>query len=52
MEFRRFLHAVMWLPCHVVKAARGLRLRIATWTPFANVLVDGLEYFRTECLLT
>lgn len=52
MEFRGFVRALMWVPCHVVKAARGLRLRIATFTPWAEVLVDGLEFFRTRRLVT
>ena len=52
MEFRGFVRALMWVPCQVVKAARGLRLRIATFTPWAEVLVDGLEFFRTRCLVT
>lgn len=52
MEFRRFLRSVIWIPCQVVHAARRLKLRIATWTPWAEVLVDGLEFFRTRRLVT
>jgi len=52
MEFRRFVATVMWVPCQIVRAARGLRLRIATYTPWAGALVDGLDYFRKACFVT
>jgi hypothetical protein len=52
MEFRRFLRSLMWVPCQVVKAARGLRLRIATYTPWADVLVEGTEFLRRRPLVT
>ena len=49
MEFRRFLNSVMRVPCQVVKSARRLVLRILTWTRWAGVLLDGLDFFRTRC---
>jgi hypothetical protein len=52
MEFRRFVNSVMWVPCQIVRAARGIRLRIATYTPWASALVDGLNYFRTASFVT
>jgi len=52
MEFRGFVRALIRVPCQVVKAARGLRLRIATFTPWADVLVDGLQFLRTQRLVT
>jgi len=53
MEFRRFLNSVMLVPCQVVKSARRLVLRILTWTRWAGVLLDGLDFFRvhTRCLV-
>jgi hypothetical protein len=52
MEFRRFVATVMWVPCQIVRAARGLRLRIAMYTPWADALVDGLDYFRDASFVT
>ncbi len=49
MEFRRFLNSVMLVPCQVVKSARRTVLRILTWTRWAGVLLDGLDFFRTRC---
>lgn len=46
MEFRRFLNSVMLVPCQVVKGSRRLVLRILTWTRWAGVLLDGLDFFR------
>ena len=52
MEFRRFVNTVMWVPCQIVRAARGLRLRISTYTPWAAALVDGLDHFRRTSYAT
>jgi len=52
MEFRRFVNTVMWVPCQIVRAARGLRLRIAMYTPWAAALVDGLDHFRRTSYVT
>lgn len=49
MEFRRFLNSVMLVPCQVVKSSRRLVLRILTWTRWAHVLLDGLDFFRRRC---
>jgi hypothetical protein len=46
MEYRRFLHSVMLVPCQVVRTARQLVLRILTYTPWAEVLVEGVQHFR------
>lgn len=46
MEFRRFLHSVILIPCQVVSTARRLVLRILSYTPWAPVLLDGLPHFR------
>jgi hypothetical protein len=46
MEYRRFLHSVMLVPCQVVRTARQLVLRILTYTPWAEVLLEGVQHFR------
>lgn len=46
MEFRRFLHSVILIPCQLVSTARRLVLRILSYTPWAPVLLDGIPYFR------
>ena len=46
MEFRRFLHTLVLLPCQVVKGARKLVLRILSYSSWAHVLIDGMEFFR------
>ena len=46
MEFRRFLNSVMLVPCQVVKSSRRLVLRILTWSPWAHLLLEGMEFFR------
>lgn len=45
MEFRRFLHGVMLVPCQVVRTARQIVLRILTYTPWAKLLIDGSQHF-------
>jgi Transposase DDE domain group 1 len=47
MEFRRFLQSLIALPCQLVHTARRTVLRILTYSPWAQVLIDGTEYFRT-----
>jgi len=46
MEFRRFLNSVMLIPAQVVHRARRVVLRLLVWTPWANVLLDGLTFFK------
>jgi len=46
MEYRRFLHSVMLLPCQVVRTARRLVLRILTYSTWAQVLLEGVPHFR------
>jgi len=46
MEYRRFLHSVMLLPCQVVQTARRLVLRILTYSMWGEVLLDGVPRFR------
>jgi hypothetical protein len=45
MEFRRFLHSVMLVPCQVLRTARQMVLRLLTYTPLAELLLSGTQYF-------
>ena len=45
MEFRRFLHSVMLVPCQVVRTARQTLLRLLTYTPWAELLLSGTQHF-------
>jgi hypothetical protein len=33
MEFRRFLHSMILIPCHVIRRARGVTLRLIGYQP-------------------
>ena len=44
MEYRRFLHSVMLVPCQVLRTARQLVLRLLTYTPWAELLLSGTQY--------
>jgi hypothetical protein len=50
MEYRRFLHSVMLVPCQVVRTARRLVLRLLAYTPCAELLLDGMQHFRRRRL--
>ena len=45
MEYRRFLHSVMLVPCQVLRTARQMMLRLLTYTPWAELLLSGTRYF-------
>jgi len=45
MEYRRFLHSVMLVPCQVLRTARQMVLRLVTHTPWAELLLSGTQYF-------
>jgi hypothetical protein len=46
MEFRRFLNTLILIPCQVVKTARRVWLRVLTYSPWARVLLEGMEWTR------
>lgn len=46
MEFRRFLNALMLIPCQVVRGARRLALRVLVYTPWVEVLLDAMTWVR------
>jgi hypothetical protein len=43
MEFKRFYHAVIRIPCQVVRTARGLELRLLAWTDRAHYLLQSMQ---------
>jgi hypothetical protein len=45
MEYRRFVHSVMLVPCQVLRTARQMVLRLLTYTPWAALLLSGTQYF-------
>jgi hypothetical protein len=46
MEFRRFLNSVMLIPTQVIRTGRQVVLRLLAWTPWAELLIDGLAHFK------
>jgi hypothetical protein len=46
MEFRRFLNALMLIPCQVVRGARRVILRVLAYSKWVEVLLDGMEWAR------
>ncbi|HXQ20952.1 MAG TPA: IS1380 family transposase [Candidatus Acidoferrales bacterium] len=45
MEYRRFLHSVMLVPCQALRTGRQMVLRLLTYTPWAELLLSGTQYF-------
>jgi hypothetical protein len=45
MEYRRFLHSVMLVPCQVLRTGRQMLLRLLAYTPWAELLLSGTQYF-------
>ena len=47
MEFKRFLHAFMLVPCQIVRQSRRVVYRLLAWNPWQDVFlraVDALRY--------
>ena len=49
MEFRRFLNHVMRIPVMVTTTGRRIVLKIVALSPWAKLLVDGMERFKRLC---
>jgi len=43
MEFRTFRHALIDIPCQIIKGARGVRWRILAWNPWLGTLFRLLD---------
>ena len=46
MEFKKFLNAVMRLPCQIVRTGRRIVYRLLSWNPWMEVLLRGVETLR------
>jgi hypothetical protein len=46
MEFKTFLHAVMRLPCQIVRTGRRILYRLLSWNPWQEVLLRAVEALR------
>jgi len=43
MEFKRFVHGFMRLPCQVIRTGRRIVYRLLGWNPWLHVLLRGLD---------
>jgi len=43
MEFKKFVNALMRVPCQIVRTGRRIVYRLLAWNPWLGVLVRGVE---------
>ena len=48
MEFKRFVAAVVRLPCQIIKGGRRLIYRLLSWSPWQQPLLAGVAAWRTR----
>jgi DDE family transposase len=46
MEFKKFLHSFMLLPCQLIRGGRRFVFRLLSWSPWVGVLLRSVECFR------
>jgi len=46
MEFKKFVNALMRVPCQIVRTGRRIVYRLLGWNPWLGVLVRGAEALR------
>jgi hypothetical protein len=46
MEFKKFLNALMRLPCQIVRTGRRIVYRLLSWNPWQEVLLRGVDVLR------
>ena len=46
MEFKKFLHAFLLVPCQLLRSGRQLVFRLLSWNPWTPVLLRGVEHLR------
>ena len=46
MEFKRFLHGFMLVPCQIIRQARRIVYRLLAWNPWQQVFLRGVEALR------
>jgi hypothetical protein len=53
MEFKRFLHAFMLVPCQIVRQSRRVVYRLLAWNPWQGVFLRAVDGLRqpTRCPL-
>ena len=49
MEFKKFLNALMRLPCQIVRTGRRIVYRLLSWNPWLEVLLRGGERSAARC---
>ena len=47
MEFKRFMNAIVRVPCQIVRTGRRIVYRILGWNPWVAVLLRAADAFRT-----
>jgi Transposase DDE domain group 1 len=48
MEFKRFVHAVVRLPCQIIRSGRRLVYRLLSYSPWQEPLLAGVAAWRTR----
>jgi hypothetical protein len=46
MEFKKFLHAFLLVPCQVLRSGRQVIFRLLSWNRWTSVLLRGVEHLR------
>jgi hypothetical protein len=46
MEFKKFLNALLRVPCQIVRTGRRIVYRLLSWNPWLEVLLRGVEVLR------
>jgi hypothetical protein len=46
MEFKKFLRALVLLPCQIIHSGRRLIYRLLSWNPWVGVLLRSVDSFR------
>ena len=45
MEFKRFLHGFILVPCQIIRQARRIVYRLLAWNPWQHVFLRGVDTF-------
>ena len=46
MELKKFVNALVSVPCQIVRTGRRIVYRLLGWNPWVGVLVRGVETLR------
>jgi hypothetical protein len=47
MEFKRFVNSLIRLPCQIVRSGRRIVYRLLSWNPWLEVLLRGMDAWRS-----